>query len=178
MSEDTFSAQSKKQPLKKQPLKKQPHKTSGKKENETKKPDSHKSLNPIYWVRLLGVLSNRKKDEEDYKSNPTRYASSEKNYSDLKFEGLKKDDLTKALAGKVSNSKIRGIDYNDVLELLMDPVAPYVNAYYDKKEKYRYRITLLGELALKQIEKEKDEILSGFWNIVKETNPPKKFRVT
>ena len=175
MSKDEFENSLTKQP---QPRKKQSRKTSEKKEKEIKESGPYRALDPIYWIRLLVVLSNRKKDEEDYKSNPTRYASSEKDYSDFEFEGLKKDDLTKALAGKVSNSKIRGIDYNDVLELLMDPVAPYVNAYYDKKGKYRYRITLLGELALKQIEKEKDEILSGFWNIVKETNPPKKFRVT
>jgi len=167
MSEDSFDA-----PSKKNPLQKPSRKTSERKNKETKESNSYSPLFPIYWIRLLKVLEIRKKDEDDYKSDPKKHASSEKDYSDLKFEGLKKESLTMKLRNTVNNSGLEAKNYNDVLKLLTDPVAPYVDKYTDKKEKERFRITLLGELALEQIEK--DKILSGFWNIVKETNLPKE----
>ena len=132
-----------------------------------KESDSYTPLESIYWTRLLEILETRKKEEDDYKSDPKRYTTHEEDYSDFGFEGLMKDALTTKLKEIVSNSGLKSKDYNDVLELLMDPVAPYVNRYPDKNGKFRYRITLLGELALEQIEK--DKILSGFWNIVKKT---------
>jgi hypothetical protein len=154
------------------PTKSEPKKRQQRKESKTEESYSFSPLYPIYWIRILEVLQERKNLEDDYSSNPKTYEGREGDYKDLENEGLGKEDLSSKLGMKISNSKIRGIDYNEVLIIMIDPVSPYINVHSDKSKKDRYRITRFGILALKQISN--DDILSGYWDLVKKTNLPKK----
>ena len=126
---------------------------------------------PIYFVRILQILKDRKKFELHYYENPDYYKSKEGNFSDYKFEGYRQDDLNNQLSRKTSNSKIRTVDYRDLLEFMYEPTASYINRYTDKNGIDRYRITLLGESFLQLFEKNKT--LEGYGNLIKKTQTPK-----
>ena len=158
------------------PSKTKPRKKSLRDDKESKEPDSFSTLYPIYWIRILEVLKERKDLENDYKSNPTKFNTREGNFDDLKFEGLTKTPLTEHLSVKITSSNLQGENFDPVLKMMTDPISQYINAYEDKKKMERFRITLLGELALKQMNNE--DILSGYWNLVRKTNLPKKTKVT
>ena len=131
---------------------------------------------PIYWIRVLLVLDQRKKLEKEYKTNPQLYKTRDEDFSDLEYEGFRQDDLNENLSNIMSNSNIRTIDYRDLFLRMQEESAQYVNSYEDKKGNTRYRITFLGELALK--EKDEKSALSGFWEIVDNTQLPGKEKGT
>ena len=110
----------------------EPKKRQQRKEKETEESYSFSPLYPIYWIRILEVLQDRKNLEEDYKSNPKTYEGREGNYEDLEEEGLRKDILTSKLGMKISNSKIKGVDYNAILSMMLDLTSPYINVHSDK----------------------------------------------
>jgi len=150
----------------------EPRKKQQRTDRKTEESDSFSPLYPIYWIRILEVLQERKEREDDYKSNLKKYQGREGNYEDLEDEGLRKDDLSGKLGLKISNSKIKGADYNEVLSMMLNPVSPYINVHLDHSKRERFRITQFGILALKQTSN--DDILSGYWDLIRKTNLPKK----
>ena len=126
---------------------------------------------PIYFVRILEILRERKSFEKDFFENPGYWNSKDVDFSDYKFEGYRQEDLNIQLSSRTSNSKIRTLDYRDLLEIMNDPTASYINRYTDENGSDRYRITLLGESFLQFFEENKS--LAGFWNLIKKTQIPK-----
>ena len=147
-----------------------------KEESRLRKSHGLSNIYPIYWIRILELLKERKHREEDYKVHPDYYKKLERDFSDLRYKGIRQDDLNVELSERVGNSKLRSIDYRDLLDTMQISSKQYIHTGKDEKTSLRYQITLLGELALK--EKNNESALIGFWGIFDKTQLPQKKKGT
>ena len=129
---------------------------------------------PIYWIRSLQSLIEQKLIHEEYIKDPKRFesydGSDEKYY---KVEGLGQEQLNIELSNKVHRtSNIDTREFNDLLEHMLNERAPYLTYSKCKEDgKLRYRIPILGEMAIQRMQE--DKVLSGFWDVLARTQPPK-----
>lgn len=136
--------------------------------------DDVSDLYPIYWIRILKILTERDEFEQQYKVNPHHFEGLGNNHaypnSDLAYHGIRITEFTKELSKIVTNQNLKSTDFKALLEEMMQPDSPYVNFQNDEKGYARYFITTLGKAAYKKTQN--DEILTGFWSIIDRTQRP------